>query len=827
MLSILAGHALRDKHGTVFQDDLERKPGGPSFALRALAVLLVLLVGLGPVLFSLYQNSRHAAEYRVWLQERITLERAATAVSGEVEEVVADLRFLIDRTEAMVRGQSAGQGASLGPQGSALAPDTMQHLGATFLAMARQKRWYDQLRFIDAAGQERIRVNFNAGRPALVPEAGLQNKRHRYYFEDSIALKAGQVFVSPMDLNIEHGVIETPHKPMIRIGAPVFAPDGRKLGVILLNVLASRLIETFRQAVTDTDGRAMLLNAEGYWLAAPEPDLAWGFMFEDGPSFAARHPTAWDQIRTRLERGLGAEQMTVDRGLLTYRIVTPLAEPQSQESDLVSSDGSPLADGPSNRRFEGDDYHWIMVSWLPPALLATELQDVDGRWRLIAVLASTGACLAALIVGALLASRASYRRLADRVAERHRIVLETAGEGVFGLDPGGRIRFLNPAAERLTGRTAAQLLGMSFHELLLPRPSPASQPHRRNGPGPGLGAPVPKDGKSDANAPRETCPVCRALGGQTPAIASDEHLIRVGANPVPVRAITTVIRDPAGQPAGAVVSLMDLTEREQYEKALLAARAEAIAANEAKSRFLAMMSHELRTPLNAILGFAQVLEGETDEARRRANLYIIRRAGESLLGLVNDILEYTRVEHGQPDSVPRPFHLRQELEEVASIVAGLVASPAVTLTWTVDTTVPDRLLGDARSLERVLLNLVGNALKFTDSGRVSVTVQRLPPEPADGVETAETEARRPSVRLAFCVADTGPGIRPEDQARIFRCFEQGEDILVRRHSGAGLGLAISQKLVQQMGGEIRVESELGQGSRFTVVLAFAPADAEA
>ncbi|MBF0612242.1 MAG: PAS domain S-box protein [Magnetococcales bacterium] len=272
---------------------------------------------------------------------------------------------------------------------------------------------------------------------------------------------------------------------------------------------------------------------------------------------------------------------------------------------------------------------------------------------------------------------------------------------------------------------------------------------------------------------------------------------------------TTLVRDENERIIGTLSSGEDITQRRQAEDALKQAKQLAEQANVAKSEFLATMSHEIRTPLNAIMGMADVISEAplSDEHRRYVNL--LQRAGENLLDLINDILDLSKIESGRFELEHATFYLRPTMNRVREIMTHHAAAKGLLLTLEIHPQVPDGLHGDSRRLRQVLMNLLGNAIKFTHHGGIRLSVSPAP----EGNSTT----------LLFQVADTGIGIPRDKLEIIFDMFTQADSSTTRRYGGTGLGLAISRRLVAMMGGTISVESTPGKGSIFSFVVAFHPA----
>jgi two-component system sensor histidine kinase/response regulator len=269
---------------------------------------------------------------------------------------------------------------------------------------------------------------------------------------------------------------------------------------------------------------------------------------------------------------------------------------------------------------------------------------------------------------------------------------------------------------------------------------------------------------------------------------------------------------------GDLTLLVELEARRLTEEQLLQAKEVAEAANRAKDEFMANVSHEIRTPMNAILGMTDlVLDSPLNEEQRR-NLKTVKAGADSLLRMIDDLLSFSKIEAGRLELLSEDLSLRDSLADALQVLAVRAHKKGLELVSHIDPDVPDALVGDAGRLRQVLLNLIGNAIKFTERGEIVVTVRNLVTvrnHPGSPGEASQTAATAHSAWLLFSIKDTGIGIAPDKHETIFRAFEQADNSTTRKYGGTGLGLTISAQIAALMGGAITVESALGRGSTFT------------
>ncbi len=364
------------------------------------------------------------------------------------------------------------------------------------------------------------------------------------------------------------------------------------------------------------------------------------------------------------------------------------------------------------------------------------------------------------------------------------LILHTAGEGIFGLDNEGNTVFVNPSACEMLGFTEEELVGKPHHEMV-------HHSHVNGSP-----------------YSREECLINKSLQDGIARHVDNELFWCKNGTFIPVECLVNPIMEN-DTPIGVVVTFQDITERKQTETLLHQARKSAEDASRMKSEFLANMSHEIRTPLNAVIGMTTLLISTELSEEQQEFVSTIRTSGSALLDIINDILDFSKIEAGKMELDEQPFDLRSCIEDSLEIVATRAAEKYLDLIYTIDKETPGRLRGDESRLRQVLVNLLNNAVKFTETGEVTVSVSsndsvssRLPQDPSAPYE------------IYIAVRDTGIGIPPERLHRLFKSFSQADASTTRKYGGTGLGLAISKRLVEMMGGNMWVESQVNSGSTF-------------
>lgn len=398
------------------------------------AVIVMSIVAL------LVWEEKERTTQNILVRQNSGVVLGSAAIQKQLQRSMSDLLFLADSNE-IKEYLATGD------------PKTLRDLEGELIIFSRGIRLYDQIRFLDETGMEQARVNYANGSPQAVPRSGLQPKGDRTYFAESIVLKPGDIYFSPMDLNVEQGKVEEPLKPMLRLATPVTNASGNRKGIVVLNVFGARLLDDFRSATADIRSSAMLLNSDGYWLVSPDAADEWGFMFKRETTLAKKHPVAWELIRNS-----DVGQQETGEGLWSWSTV----------SQLEAFSGIKLSAGSAK------SYPWKVVSFVP----ATTLSAQQSPQLILFILTGLAALCAvgiwswfhagsrikeAFHICQLGQSEAEFRSLFNSMVEGfalHEVITDMHGDVVD-------YRFIkvNPAFEALTGKTNAEIAGKTLLEV--------------------------------------------------------------------------------------------------------------------------------------------------------------------------------------------------------------------------------------------------------------------------------------------------------------------------------------------------------------------------
>ncbi len=396
------------------------------------------------------------------------------------------------------------------------------------------------------------------------------------------------------------------------------------------------------------------------------------------------------------------------------------------------------------------------------------MQHADGSWRWIEFIASNllnEPVIRSVVINYRdVTKRTESEQALRRLSHQNELILNSAAEAICGLDRYGRITFGNPAAAKITGWTVEEMIGTEFRGTF----------HHPN-----------------------------ADGSQDPRV---DRFRRKDGTSFPVEYVSTPIIED-GRPLGEVILFRDITERRATEQELHRAKEAAEAANRAKSEFLANMSHEIRTPMNGVLGMTELALQTNLTPEQKEQLEMVKSSADSLLTVINDILDFSKIEAGKLDMDELEFNIRDCVEEAIGQLALRAEQKGLELVCDISADTPEFAIGDPARMRQIFVNLVGNAIKFTERGEVVVTVEV---DSRDGEE----------ITLHAGVRDTGIGVQQDKLRLIFERFTQADSSTTRKFGGTGLGLTITSRLVSMMGGRIWVESQEGTGShfQFTVLL---------
>lgn len=519
-------------------------------------------------------------------------------------------------------------------------PAIMAEVEKNFLVFGQLRSCYDQIRILDLSGQEVFRINHRNGTAESIAREKLQDKSDRYYFTESARLDYNQIYISPLDLNVENGQVEIPFKPMIRFGMSFFDHAGNRKGVLVLNYKGDNLFETFHTDNTSD----YVINKDGYLLFGPQEENLWGFMFNDH-----RRGYVLNNLLDKTGRAITQSEegaINTTHGVFVWRTISPLAA--------------------IYQTLEKIDFE-IDPDWVKS----------DQQWKFV------------------------YHISAEEIQAHH-------------------ARSFHLLA----------LLGLVFLSVSL------------------LGA---------------------------------WFLARY----IILRRITQL-------------SL----EKEKDRAEAIAVRADR--ASQAKSEFLAQMSHEIRTPMSGVLGMIELALDERLDEMVSDYLITAKDSATALLTIINDILDISKIEAGKVEIEQMEFDVQKLLSDIDNMMRSRIEDKGLKFEILLDGPIHKKIFNDPTRIRQCLINLLGNAVKFTEQGHIYLRVT--------------TEKNEVGTMICFSVEDTGIGIPKDRQQTVFESFTQSDSGITHQYGGSGLGLTITCRLAEMMGGNVDLESEPGMGSVFSVTL---------
>ncbi|MEG3767118.1 response regulator [Alteromonas sp. 14N.309.X.WAT.G.H12] len=670
-----------------------------------------------------------------------------------------------------------------------------ERLAVILRAFVHNHPEYLQMRFINIDGTELVRVQrSNNGDISIVPDKNLQNKADSTYVVETLKLASGEIYYSDVNLNREYGVIQQPHLPVLRIATPVYGDSGGLSGLLILNLSTEQLFQEVAPA--NSGVHREIVNDQGYYIYSNDQSKTFGF-------------------------DLGTElTLSNDEPFMAKTILNQDSFIRYDKEDKELEGFEKIFFSPHDKQ-----RYWVLVFHIPEHLVFEDFTSSLQTMLLFSL--SVGILAIGFIIWFLSRKiltpvvtmanvyervkagdltvrldthsvkdeirtlyqginsfvenqQSTTKQLNDEVAlqtQRLSAVIDNIVDGIITINQRGIIESFNPAASKIFGYHESEVIGHNV-KILMPEPYHSEHDdylghHLRTDEKKliGLERVVIGQRKDGSTFPME-------LGVSELKINNAKHFVGV---------------------------TRDVTERQLAKDALNQARLSAEQANMAKSEFVANMSHEIRTPMNGVIGMTHLLLETPLSKEQQEFTSIIESSAKSLMTIINDILDFSKVEAGMLEIESIEFDMSRLLHEFGSSIAVKAEEKGLELICPATPVLHQWYKADPGRIRQILNNLVSNAIKFTEVGEVAVhySVQQ------------QTGSR---TKVLIEVVDTGIGLAPEQQSRLFERFSQADGSTTRRYGGTGLGLAISKQLVELLGGEIGVKSEIGKGSTFWFTL---------
>lgn len=639
-----------------------------------------------------------------------------------------------------------------------------------FFSFSNRKKIYDQIRFFDLSGKEKIRINFNNGIPSIVPNHKLQNKGDRYYFKNSIALSKGNIFISQFDLNVENGKIEEPIKPMIRFGILVYDSDNNKQGVVVVNYLGERLLDNFLDLDSNSVSQTMLLNKEGFWLYNADKESEWGFMYKTKvhKNIQSKFEKEWIKISNN-DNG----QYQSEKGLFSFSTIFPLVE-------LIN-----LQKTTSENKTR--DYYWKLISYYSDKELNNELSTSVNAIRIIQFLVSL-----LFFVGSIVQSRVMVLR--KEAEEKKEEILKDLIKKEKLIE--NHNKFLNSILDSISSPFC--VIDVKDYSIKM-----ANSAYNSKGLQIGQSTCYEMSHNSDkpCHENGKDCLIKTLLKTKKGTVVEHTHFDD-NENAIIHEVHGYPIFDDDGNVVEMIEYTFDITKRREAEEALKKSELQLQKMNADKDKFFAIISRDLKSPFQGIMGISELLKGFYDDLsddEKVESIGLLNNSIKNVYSLILELLEWSMVQTGRMEYKPNKI----DFENLVSNVISIASISAKEKKITIEKEVEENLIAfaDSKMVETVIRNLLANAIKFTTENGVIALI-----------------AKREKDKVLIQVQDSGIGMNEEVIRKLFQIEEHHTTMGTAGEKGTGLGLILCKELVEKNNGKIWVESELGTGSIFSFTL---------
>lgn len=696
----------------------------------------------------------------------VQLSHTATQEMTNVFDVYANKVLFLHSTASVMGISRTLQHGGIDPIDGTTTAQWTQRLQDMFSAFIQANPEMRQLRFISRLnnGQEVVRVERRNDRIIVVPEGLLQEKGNSEYYSDIAALNGNEHYISDISLNREYGVIETPIWPTFRVARPMFDDDGLFFGFVIANIDASLLLEQLQRDFKHSLFELVILNTNGYFIAAPNQAMQFGF------DLKAPHAT-W----------------------------------QSQ------TDHAPLPTSGNIQSVKLDEHNYWSIG--ETIFLST---NNDRQLTVIGLFSETAVdtlwqpqrnlilLLMLVIYGIIVAIILVYQKYVNKIIvlydsqSLYQAIIAGSSDAIISIDRQGRILSWNESATFLFGIAQSQAIKTNLIDVIDEAVNTCDEKKLTSR----LIADV-FDAKEHMMVTVES-----AFNELQTKVLTVSLSPVIAMNSKQISSISAIIRDvtDSRRSEQKILQMNESLEQQVILRTqeLEAATAEAISANQLKSEFVANISHEIRTPLNGIGGLVELLKREHLSEKQLSYLLMAKNSIATLTVLINDLLDLSKIESGNLQIELDAFDLLENVCGVINMMSIRAEEKGLILLLDSVELRHRKLICDPYRIKQILVNLIGNAIKFSAKGHVVVKVS-----------TRAFDNQPDNILVEFSIIDNGIGISKEQQQKLFKPFIQANGSITRDFGGTGLGLSISKQLVTLLGGDIGVSSVLDQGSTFT------------